>query len=165
MPLLISDSSVLIDLIDGGLIDRLFQLPAEFATPVALFIEELEDSYPDLPMKGLKLVEYDGVDWLGGIEAFKTLYRGPSDMDLLALLIAQQQGCPLITGDKKLRKAAEQEKVEVRGTLSLVEDMVVYALITVAEAEAAYRQMRLAGSRLPWEDVKQQVARLRKQHG
>jgi predicted nucleic acid-binding protein len=162
MPLLISDSSVLIDLIDGGLIDQLFRLPDEFATPVALFIEELEDDYPNLPAMGLQLVEYEGDDWIEGIQTFKARYRGPSDMDLLALLVARQIQCPLVTGDKKLRAAAEKEQVPVRGTLSLVEAMVVELLISIDEAEAAYERMRLAGSRLPWNETKLQIDRLRK---
>lgn len=162
MPLLISDSSVLIDLIDGELIGQLFQLTDEFATPVALFIEELEDAYPDLPAMGLHLVEYEGDDWIEGIQAFKAVYRGPSDMDLLALLVARQMQCTLVTGDKKLRAAAEKEKVPVRGTLSLVEAMVVERLISIDEAEAAYKRMRLAGSRLPWGETKLQIDRLRK---
>lgn len=165
MPLLISDSSVLIDLLDGGLIDRLFLLPDEFATPVALFIEELEESYPQLPAMGLQLVDYEGVDWVVGIQDYKIRHRGPSDMDLLALLIAHQRGCPLVTGDKRLREAAEQENVEVRGTLGLIEAMVVHGLITVSEAETSYDRMRLAGSRLPWNEVLRQIERLRELYG
>jgi len=161
MPLLISDSCVLIDLIEGGLIDQLFQLADEIATPAALYIEELEESCPELPGKGLVLLDYEGEDWFAAIQDFKKRYRGPSDMDLLALLIARQKNCPLVTGDKKLRKAAENEKVAVRGTLALVEAMVVEEILSVEAAESAYEKMRKADSRLPWDQVSQQIRRLR----
>lgn len=88
MPFLISDSSVLIDCIHGGLIRALFQLPEAFATPQALFIEELAVQYPELPDYGLQWVDYSGADWIAGIQRYKDRYRGPSDLDLLALLIA-----------------------------------------------------------------------------
>jgi predicted nucleic acid-binding protein len=161
MPLLISDSNVLIDLVDGGLIERLFLLQDDIATPAALFIEELEETYPHLPALGLILVDYEGADWLESIQDFKTKYRGPSDMDLLALLIARQRQCPLVTGDKKLRRAADQEKVPVQGTLSLMQAMMEAALITVDEAEIAYGRMRQAGSHLPWPKVKEQLEQAR----
>ena len=66
------------------------------------------------------------------------------------MALASQEKCPLLTGDKDLRNAAEKESVIVKGTLWLVEQMIRQQLITVAQAREAYQRMRESGRRLPW---------------
>jgi predicted nucleic acid-binding protein len=68
--------------------------------------------------------------------------------------LAKQEDCSLLTGDKSLRKAAEQEKVSVHGTIWLVEKLVRDGKISIAAAKAAYEQMKDAGSRIPWKRAK-----------
>jgi predicted nucleic acid-binding protein len=68
--------------------------------------------------------------------------------------------CPLLTGDKDLREAAEAEGVEVRGTLWLVTEMVRSQKISAQVARAAYQRMRDSGRRLPWELAEQMLAEL-----
>ncbi|WP_290649300.1 hypothetical protein [Aquisalimonas sp.] len=56
MPLLIGDANVLIDMEVGGLLERMFALPHEFATPDALYADELalatQDHSPPPPPDG-----------------------------------------------------------------------------------------------------------------
>ena len=66
-------------------------------------------------------------------------------MDLFALALAHQEHCPLMTGDRYLREAAEHEAVEVRGTLWLMERLIEEGILTVARAEVAYEQMKATG--------------------
>lgn len=49
-------------------------------------------------------------------------YRKPSRYDYLALAAAMQEQCSLVTCDKALRKAAQQENVAIRDTIGLVEN-------------------------------------------
>ena len=42
---------------------------------------------------------------------------------LRSLSLALQENCPLLTGDRNLRKAADQEGVQVHGTIWLVSEM------------------------------------------
>ncbi|MFT5708399.1 MAG: hypothetical protein ACI9ES_002701, partial [Oceanospirillaceae bacterium] len=46
--LLISDANILIDMEEGGLLEVMFQLPYDFATPDILFFEELEEEHTHL---------------------------------------------------------------------------------------------------------------------
>lgn len=47
MPVLVSDTSVIIDLDRGALIEDLFRLPYEFAVPDLLFARELAGALGD----------------------------------------------------------------------------------------------------------------------
>jgi hypothetical protein len=162
--LLISDANILIDIADGELLEAMFCLEETFAVPEVLFAEELETRHPQLPEMGLVCMTLQGE---GVEEAYrlKDLCHGrdaPSLNDLFALLLARQEQCPLLTGDKRLRQIAEKEvdDVELRGTLWLVEQMVRAKIITTEEALIAYEKMHDAGSRLPWTEARRRLKSL-----
>lgn len=162
--LLISDANVIIDMQDGGLLEAMFQLNETFAVPDMLYAEELEQQQPQLPRLGLQIKSLSG-ESIARAMALRQRYTGPSTNDLFAFELARECQCPLLTGDMALRKAAESEGVELRGTLWLVEQLVRQRIITVTVAHNAYRKMRDAGSRLPWPMVEKQIRRLEKEHG
>jgi hypothetical protein len=161
--LLISDANIIIDMKAGGLLRLMFRFDATFGVPDLLFEEELRADDPDLPHLGLKLLELheETVAYADGLIA-KYRRLGASINDLLALALARQEKCPLLTGDLRLRTAAQEEGVEMHGTLWLIEQMVKARTITVRQAEAAYAKMREADRRLPWNDVDQQLRELKK---
>ena len=90
----------------------------------------------------------------------RLVHKHPSQNDLFALALAKQESCPLLTGDRRLRKAAEQEGVELKGTLWLVERMAEEAIISVEGAAEAYEGMRREKRWLPWAEVTKQLKRL-----
>lgn len=162
--LLISDANILIDMADGGLLEAMFHLEETFAVPGVLFAEELETRHPELPALGLVCITLEG-EGVAEANRLKDLSHGrdaPSLNDLFALMLARQEQCPLLTGDKRLRQMAEQEvdTVELRGTLWLVEQMVMAEIITTDEALTAYEKMHDAGSRLPWAEAKRRLKSL-----
>lgn len=120
MQLLISDANILIDMEEGELITLFFNLPYEFCVPDVLYYEELEDQHAHLRELGLSLRELSA-ESLSQVAELKGKYTGPSTNDVFALLLAQQEGGPLLSGDKDLREAAKAESIEVRGTIWLVE--------------------------------------------
>ena len=65
------------------------------------------------------------------------------------ILIDLEEG-RLLTGDMTLRKTADKEAMIVKGTLWVVEQMVVHEIITKEQALEAYDLMKSAGRRLPW---------------
>jgi predicted nucleic acid-binding protein len=156
--LLISDANILIDMNTGGLLRSMFKLDGTIAVPNTLFDEELRQHHPELPRLGLKSLELGGdavkyADWL----VTQYSVTGASINDLLALALAWQEKCPLLTGDARLRDIGRQESVEVHGTLWLVGQMVDARVIVARQAAAAYCRMREAGRRLPWKDVEEQL--------
>ena len=158
MQLLISDANVIIDLEEGGLLETLFSLPYEFMTPDILFYDELEDQHPLLIEMGLKLGELTS-EGVAAVELAVAVYSEPSRHDCAAMVLAKTEGCPLLTGDAKLREACEHEGVCVYGSIWIVEQMLILGLVETQLAREAFQKMRDGGRRLPWERVDLMLAR------
>lgn len=161
MQLLISDANILIDMEEGQLLHAMFNLPFAFQTPDMLFADELAELHPHLPGYGLQLgilnpASMDRVSQLG------LKYKNTGRYDCMALALAQQEQCTLLTGDQNLTKAAKAEKVETRGSIWLVEQLVVHRIITIDAARHSYTQMEANGRRLPWKQARQRLNELEK---
>ncbi|WP_054113015.1 PIN domain-containing protein [Marinagarivorans algicola] len=154
--LLISDANILIDMEEGGLLEAMFQLPFDFATPDILFFEELEEEHAHLPGLGLALKEVSSESMMYAMQLTGT-YTQASRNDCFALALAKQEQCPLLTGDMALRKAAEKEAAIVKGTIWLVTQLVVHQKINIEQARDAYNQMQANGRRLPWAIAEQEL--------
>ncbi len=151
--LLISDANILIDMESGNLLERLFQLPIRIAIPDILYREEIEPGTPGLELIGLCLLEITGEYVAYAVNLLKKYGKGPSHNDYLALALAKQEGCPLLTGDKQLRKVALSEEVSTMGTIWLLRTMVEHNIVTVQQTLDAIEKMRTAGRRLPWSEA------------
>lgn len=164
MRLVVTDANIIIDLAAGGLLEEVFRLDdIEFCVPDILYVEELADHYGALPALGLEIVTQSAND-VQYVEQLRTRFRGPSTNDLFALALARSLSCPLLSGDRSLRSAAEAERVEVRGTLWLIDTLLHSGRIGVDRATAAYEAMREDGSRLPWDEVDAQIRRWRREN-
>ena len=71
--------------------------------------------------------------------------------------MAKHHQCPLLTGDKDLRAAAENEAVVVMGTVWLLKQLVILQLITGDEARNSLTLMKNAGRRLPWRRAEEYI--------
>lgn len=161
--LLISDANIIIDMNTGGILRSMFRLEVTFAVPNTLFEEELRTDHPDLPRLGLRSLELHE-EAVRRAEQLVQKYQpvGASINDLVALALAMQEKCPLLTGDGRLRNAGEAEGVEIHGTIWLMGELVKNDVLSVRQAEAAYEKMRQAGRRLPWDEVERQLRSYRK---
>ena len=156
MLLVVSDTNVLIDMEIGGLVGSLFRLGYEIVVADVAFEEELRAQHADLLTMGLG-VRSLSPDSVARVAELSKRYRKPSRNDLFGLVLAEQEECLLLTGDEHLRAVAAAERVEVHGTLWVIEEMVRQGLIATAVAHAAYEAMQAAGRRLPWEDAHRRV--------
>ena len=159
MQLLISDANILIDLEEGELLNTFFQLPYQFSIPDILFYEELEEQHAHLLDLGLCIGALN-IDSMLYAESLINKARGPSSNDCFALALSKQEKCPLLTGDRALKKLAEEESVIVMGTIWVVEQLVTHSIISKADAEKSYAKMRTNGRRLPWDIAIQQLNEL-----
>lgn len=153
MQLLISDANILIDMEAGELLTQLFQLPMQFATPDILYWEEIEPGTPGLIELGLKILEISG-EYVAYAATLPTKFgTAPSSNDYLAMALAKQEGCPLLTGDQALKAAAQSEDITVMGTVWLLRTMVENKVIDVEQALSALNLMKERKSRLPWDEA------------
>ena len=154
--LLVHDANVLIDLHEGGLLGALFQAPWRVVTPNALYHRELASSHEEFLELGLELLDVEG-DWVLRSVQWAQTYRQTSAIDRLCLALALQEGCPLLTGDARLTKAARDEGCTVHGTLWLVERLIDAHLTTPHKALEAYDAMERAGRRLPFAKARKRL--------
>lgn len=123
MRVLVSDTSVLIDLERGDLLDAAFELSVELAVPDILYRRELEGFGGEaLLARGLRVEELDEKG-VGRAQGFRRARTGLSVPDSFALALALGQGWTLLTGDGLLRELAGLEGVECHGVLWLIDLM------------------------------------------
>ena len=131
MPLvLVSDTSVLVDLQRGGVLEIALQLPYEFAVPDLLFERELRT------WDGLALEEHvtvltldaDGIDLAVGYRRTDSRLSLP---DAFALALARQGGHTLLAGDASLRAMADAEGVECHGVLWVLDEIARSNLVSL----------------------------------
>src|ERR1017187_8290234 len=121
--ILVSDTSVLIDLERGGLLDAAFTLPHEFAVPDVLFDREMQGEWGDhLVSLGLRVAEVSG-EGVGNALRYRQRRPSLSVPDCFALALAKERKWLLLTGDGPLRDMASVEDVECHGLLWLLDIM------------------------------------------
>ncbi len=150
MLLLINDANILIDVEAGDLVTPMFSLNYKFAVPDILYYEELEEQHSHLLELGLEVRTLPS-ESVERVQVLSQTYKKPSRNDLFALALAEMEKCPLLTGDSALRSAAETEKVEIKGTIWLIEEMIRKQKITRAVGRESIERMRNSGRRLPWD--------------
>lgn len=120
---LVSDTSVLIDLERGSLLKPSFRLPYRFTVPDLLYRQELNRwGGEELIKLGLSVEELDG-DGLSRALAYRRQVPALSLPDCFALALAQTRFWVLLSGDDALRRLAVEEAVECHGVLWLLDEM------------------------------------------
>lgn len=123
MPILVSDTSVLIDLERANLLEEMFLWPFEFAVPDLLFERELAGEFGDrLLQLGLRIEELTSVE-LRRATAVNRQYAQLSVPDTFAFAIAESRRWGLLTGDGTLRGLAITEQVDMHGVLWLFDQL------------------------------------------
>lgn len=160
--LLISDVNIIIDFTVAGLTEAVFALQYDYGIVDLQFAAELEDQQPEILEAGLRLYELapKSVAYASSLLIENARLR-VSIYDCMALSLAKQEDCTLLTGDAKLRQLALMEGVTVRGTLWLMEQMLEECHITAEMAKEAYAKMLDDGSRLPEDEIQKQLERFR----
>ena len=156
MLIAVKDACVLIDLANGGLVARWFQLRIETHTTDAV-LYELEDEAQFFEVKrfvdaGLIKVApmYEG-DKFEAIQAVANMAEemGVSPPDASAFLLAQKLEAVLLTGDGDLRKQATARGITVFGVLWVLDMLVWNDVIDFQMASDSLREMLEKGARLP----------------
>ena len=127
MRVVISDSSVLIDLAKAKLIEMTLALPYEFVIPDVIFTDELIDlkyyEKEQLLELGFQIGSLTG-EQVKTVFKYGVSYKPLTTNDCFALVMAETIAeSILLTGDGDLRKAAQRHKVETHGIIWLCEQM------------------------------------------
>lgn len=137
MRVLVSDTSVLIDLERSGLLEAAFRLSWEFAVPDLLYKRQLRDhNGPELLRLGLRVgaLKPDAVH-----RALEYQRRVPalSLPDTFAITLAKVKGRILLAGDGELRRLATAEEIDHHGVLWVFDQLLHQAQATACVLHAA----------------------------
>jgi predicted nucleic acid-binding protein len=74
---------------------------------------------------------------------------------------AKQLGCPLLTGDAKLRNEATEQGVKVHGSLWVVMQMVKNKVIDKTKGIDYLDKLKIINDRLPVEEIEKLIKKLK----
>jgi uncharacterized protein YacL len=148
----VTDTNVWIDLRVGNLLDNVFELDARWLIP-DLVGRELGTERKELLVEwGLEVRSLTG-DEVEAVIRLNETYSAPSRTDMATLVVARAENGILVTGDAALRDAADEEDIEVHGTLWVVDALVDTGTVEPPEAARALQLMMEADRRLPEDEV------------
>jgi hypothetical protein len=114
---LVSDTSVLVDLERGALLEACFGLEHDFAVPDLLYRRELEPfNGPQLLAMGLQVIELTK-DEVIAAQAVRTERIKLSLPDAFAYTLASTRDWELLSGDGEMRALAQANNVQYHGVL------------------------------------------------
>lgn len=157
MRVLVADTSVLVDLERGSLLEASFRLPFQLAVPDLLYERELKGYGGDeLIHLGLVVEGLDG-DGLARALAYRRQVPALSVPDCFAL--AQTREWVLLAGDGALRRLATDEAVECHGVLWLLDEIHTTTAATVRELHDGLTAIsRHPRCRLPRAEIRRRLA-------
>lgn len=154
MEILVSDTSVLIDLERCALQERVFALDAQIVVPDLLYERELKQyNGEELRRLGLRVEGLTGEE-LQVAQVLRNSTPTITVIDSLALALARERRWILLAGDGAMRKLAAEQQVDCHGVLWLLDQMEQAAVATIQQLNSGLRQ--LAGHprcRLPRPEV------------
>lgn len=160
----IQDASILIDLVNGGVLGAWFRLG--ITTVVTDFVlGEVQDGpqWAQIePMVDAGMLEVasvpdaDAVQWYSEMQEISQA-QGVSIADASTYLYAIKHRVPLITGDGKLRAISLRAGLEVRGILWILDELVAATLVNGKAAANALCAILDAGAWLPQEECEQRL--------
>lgn len=165
MPIIVSDTSCMIDLRKAALLEPILALPHTFVMPNTLFEDEwlcLTDSEKQvLRDGGLEVRDLPGPSVERAAGHFNQHKRLKLN-DCFALALAEDiEDSILLTGDSPLRGIAEANGIEVHGVLWLMDELEVHEVVP---ARRLYDALRLFHEDdlvfLPADDVRRRIRRL-----
>ena len=161
MDVLVSDTSVVIDLERAEILDYVFALPYRFVVPDALYEQELKDYGGErLIAKGLQVRILTG-EQMQEAQRLRTLERRISIHDSYALSLAKAEAAILLAGDAAMRRLAAAEGVRCHGVLWIFDQLEDKQ--SVSRALLRHALTRLAAHprcRLPPDEVNLRLTRL-----
>jgi hypothetical protein len=160
MDVLISDTSVVIDLERAELLEQVFALPYRFVVPDALYEKEIKDYGGErLCALGLEIRVLTG-EQVSEAQRLRSLERRISIHDSYALSLAKAEAAILLAGDMAMRRLAEAEEVRCHGVLWVFDRLEEHQVVGAAALHAGLSRV-VAHPRcwLPKEEVNQRLKR------
>ncbi len=160
----VSDTNILIDLVETGLMEQFFKLQYEFHT-TDMVISELTDMRQRAEVDRyitqglLKIKAFSSEEMQRFIDFISAKNKGKklSHTDLSVWYYASENSYVLLTGDGKLRKMAIDDGVVVHGTVFVFDKFVEMDIIPKDVAVEKIKLLKTINPRLPENEIEKRI--------
>lgn len=159
MRLVVQDANIIIDLIECDLFEPFFRLDLIVST-TSLIIGEITQKDQLMACRkavqknDLQVVEVSTLEYL---RLQSMPLAGLSVPDKSVLTLAGDQGAILLSGDGKLRRAAEETGLRVHGILWVFDQLVGKSLLPKADASLKLKTLSTTNPRLPQREIEKRL--------
>lgn len=153
MKLIITDTNIFFDIISIGALPEFFSLDYDICTTVFVIDEIKRSDQREAIEIFIRANEINVIDFtadeIGEIYGLQTSRNFKGITDKSVLWKSLKLDCPLLTGDRKLRKEAENQGVEVHGTIWVIRSLVDNELIDRIKGIHLLETLKRVNSSLP----------------
>lgn len=166
MKILVNDTNIFIDLHSVGLLEELCRLPYEIHT-VDFVAAEIEDAdqrkiFDELVDGGGIFVDgFTADEVIEIVEEHSAVSGNLSIPDCSVCYFARKHKVPMLTGDRRLRRYAEQQSIEVHGILFIFDEFVKHGIISTTIAADRLEELFTLNARLPKSEIRDRLNRWR----
>ncbi len=166
MKILVNDTDIFIDLHSVGLLEEMCRLPYEIHT-VDLVVAEIADAdqrriFDELVARGEISVDgFTADEVIEIVEEHSSVSGNLSIPDCSVCYFARKHNVPMLTGDRRLRRYAEEQSIEVHGILFIFDELVRHDIISTSMAADRLEELFAINARLPKAEIRDRINRWR----
>lgn len=156
MKIVISDTNIIIDLLNTDLLEYFLKLRIEVHTTDFVLVELYDEQIKILDKKIeeeqliIDKANEDDIDEIIKLQSEKTTL---SINDISVFYFAKKHEAMILTGDKSFRKYAEENEIEVRGILWVFDELLNNELLNKNTLADKLRTLMKTNKRLPSNEV------------
>lgn len=164
MKILVNDTNIFIDLHSVGLLEEMCRLPYEIHT-VDFVVAEIADADQRRIFDGLVArgeISVDGFtadEVIEIVEEHSSVSGNLSIPDCSVCYFARKHYVPMLTGDRRLRRYAEEQSIEVHGILFIFDELVRHDIISTSMAADRLEELFAINARLPKAEIRERINR------
>lgn len=166
MKILVNDTNIFIDLHSVGLLKEMCRLPYEIHT-VDFVVAEIADAdqrriFDELVARGEISVDgFTADEVIEIVEEHSSVSGNLSIPDCSVCYFARKHNVPMLTGDRRLRRYAEEQSIEVHGILFIFDELVKHDIISTSMAADRLEELFAINARLPKTEIRDRINRWR----
>ena len=166
MKILVNDTNIFIDLHSVGLLKEMCRLPYEIHT-VDFVVAEIADAdqrriFDELVARGeISVVGFTADEVIEIVEEHSSVSGNLSIPDCSVCYFARKHNVPMLTGDRRLRRYAEEQSIEVHGILFIFDELVKHDIISTSMAADRLEELFAINARLPKAEIRERINRWR----
>ena len=166
MKILVNDTNIFIDLHSVGLLEEMCRLPYEIHT-VDFVVAEIADAdqrriFDELVDRGEIYVDgFTADEVIEIVEEHSSVSGNLSIPDCSVCYFARKHNVPMLTGDRRLRRYAEEQSIEVHGILFIFDELVRHDIISTSMAADRLEELFAINARLPKAEIRERINRWR----